>query len=305
MTERNDTELMPPEETPSQLAVQSEPTRTLAIIPEEKIALLKETIMPGSNDTELSFFVEVCNRTGLDPFRNEIHPVKRRVNVKGQWVERWTFQCAIDGYRKRAAETGRYAGSKVVSDPPNGKHPEISKATVWRLVHGERVPFEAEARWNEYCQTDRNSNPIAMWAKMPFTMLEKCAEAKALRKAFPNELNGIYAEEEMQADPNRRIQSIEDAEEEIEVVGTSVVVEEAQDEAEPPKQIEAVDRIREGLSQFGYLDDELTEALNTLGNDDRPHWTDFAAATLNAIATPNGWAKVAAQIESSRKGDSE
>lgn len=62
---------------------------------------------------------------------------------------------------------------------------------------GQRVPFTASARWNEYCQTDAKGMPITMWAKMPYLMLGKCAEALALRKAFPNELSGIYTPEEM------------------------------------------------------------------------------------------------------------
>lgn len=304
MTE-NTTELAARDESSSELAI-AEPSKALAIIPAEKMELLKETIMPGASDTELDFFVEVCNRTNLDPFRNEIHPVKRRVNVKGQWVERWTFQCGIDGYRKRAAATGRYAGSEVVSDPQNGKHPEISKATVWRVVGGERVPFTADARWSEYCQTDRQGHPIAMWARMPYTMLEKCAEAKALRKAFPNELNGVYAEEEMQHDPNRKIRTLEDEEEEIEIVGVSENKPEATDvEVEEIADASAEDIIRENLSRAGFLDDELTEALNVLGNDDRPHWTDFASKTLDAIATEKGWAKAVDAINASREGGAE
>jgi phage recombination protein Bet len=172
------------------------------IIPVGQEKLLADTIMPGASLPELKFFAEVCNRMGLDPFRREIHAVKRRVQEGGSWVERYVFQTGIDGYRKRAAATGAYAGSDVITEPADAPIPAIARATVWRMLSGQRVAFTASARWSEYVQTSREGKPTAMWAKMPHTMLEKVAEAKALRRAFPDELSGLYAEEEMQQASN-------------------------------------------------------------------------------------------------------
>ena len=297
---------------PTELAVQftaTTATAALAIIQPEKLELLKATIMPGASDVELDFFVEVCNRTKLDPFRNEIHPVKRRVNHNGQWVERWTFQTGIDGYRKRAAGTGLYAGSEVATEPMVGKNPDIAVATVYRLVGGQRVPFTARARWREYCQTGRDGAPIAMWARMPFRMLEKCAEALALRMAFPDELNGVYAEEEMMADPERKIVDREAIEAEIayEVPGKSI-------EQKEPEPVEVVtetpheDSERDALirkiagmiADSGIDDSALNEALTAaFAKGKKPKvvedWTvDLTDAELVRLSTRDGFDSMAA-----------
>jgi hypothetical protein len=57
------------------------------------------------------------------------------------------------------------------------------------------------ALYREYVQTDWNGNPTRMWKNMGANQIAKCAEALALRKAFPHDLAGVYTAEEMaQAD---------------------------------------------------------------------------------------------------------
>jgi phage recombination protein Bet len=164
----------------------------------EKIELIKQTVAKGATDLELELFFHACQRTGLDPLMKQIYAIKRWSSADRREV--MSFQTGIDGYRLIADRTGLYAGS----DEPryNGDDDSfLATVTVWKLVNGQRCGFTASARWDEYVQMTKDGQPTAMWKKMPYLMLAKCAEALALRKAFPAELSGVYTHEEMmQAD---------------------------------------------------------------------------------------------------------
>jgi phage recombination protein Bet len=154
----------------------------------------------GTPENVIRFFSRACAESRLSPFRKQVHLIKRG----SQDGDRYTLQTAIDGYRTIADRTGRYAGnddyvfngtSSEWDMVESGKErPDTATATVWKIVGGVRCPFSATVRWKEYYPGERLG---FMWNKMPFLMLGKCAEALAIRKAFPEETSGIYTDEEM------------------------------------------------------------------------------------------------------------
>jgi phage recombination protein Bet len=179
----------------------------------EQIQLVKRTICSPKNreatTDELALFIGQCKRTGLDPFSKQIYAIFRWNNKLQQEV--MTVQTAIDGFRLIAERTGKYlgtAGTYWCGEDTcwhevwiSAANPIAAKVVVSKAANGHVAESAAVAHWSEY--VDPNS---PMWRTregggMPANQLAKCAEALALRRAFPNDLSGLYTIDEMaQAD---------------------------------------------------------------------------------------------------------
>lgn len=195
-------------------------TTTEFSLSREQVQLLKATICKGASDNELALFLEVCKSKRLDPFSGQIHAVKRPEYDKAsdRYVDRMTYQTGIDGFRLIADRTGERNGE---DDPewcgedglwvPIWLHkdpPSAARVRVYRKNHDK--PYTGIAQWDFYAQTKRDGTPNRMWARGGPHMLAKCAEALALRKAFPSELAGLYTSDEMgQVERSRKTEAIE------------------------------------------------------------------------------------------------
>ena len=171
----------------------------------ELIEVLRNSLYPGVNDDSIKMVIGYCNAAGLDVMQKPVHIVpmwdsKARAN-------RDVIMPGINLYRVNAARSGQLAG---ISEPEFGPevddnldgvaitYPQWCRVTVKRaLNNGHVAEFTAVERWREnYATKGRDTAaPNAMWAKRPYAQLAKCAQAQALRMAFPESCGQPTAEE--------------------------------------------------------------------------------------------------------------
>ena len=176
---------------------------------EQEVGLIHRSMMEGATQDDIAVFVATCERTGLDPFAGQIMPRKNTSNkkdAKGNWIKvvTWGPLVRIDGFRKMAVDTGEYEGQEgpfwcgkdgawkdvwLSSTPP-----EACKVIVHR--NNFKFGLPAVALFHSYAQKTKEGALNNIWATMGELMIAKCAEALALRKAFPNELAGLYTTDE-------------------------------------------------------------------------------------------------------------
>ena len=151
--------------------------------------------------------MSVCISHGLNPILRQIHAVKYEGRV--------VFQVGIDGFRLQAERTGLYKGQLgpywcgedgewrdvwLSDDPPVAARVGVYKESAKNPNTGEYLPFWGIAKFNSFAKWFRDKQGKkylgAVWAKSGDNQLAKCAEAQALRKAFPAETSALHIKEE-------------------------------------------------------------------------------------------------------------
>lgn len=149
------------------------------------LELIKNQIAPNSTPEEFDLFVMMARRTRLDPLLKQLYFIKYGNGVP-------SYVTSIDSYRIIAHRTEAFAGVDLpIYDYDKAGKVTHCAITVYKFVQGQRVGFSAKVKFSEY-STGKNQ-----WAGKPETMIAKVAEAHALRKAFPQDLNGVYTADEM------------------------------------------------------------------------------------------------------------
>lgn len=266
-----------------------------------EVVMIEERRALQPSNQELAELAAVISSRGtnLNPEQVKItwlYAAKRGLDViSGQLIPvilrgRLTFITSIDGFRVIAERSGDYAGQDPIrfeQSESTGKL-EWAEATVYRHSWGDRG-LTVRVWWDEFCP---ESGKDFTWRKMPHVMLGKVAEAHALRKAFPNDMSGMYSDDEMeqagvQQKPERpqpaTVAEAQDADAEGPVREEATVVE-GVIEVEPPKRTNHEDPDPEPepkrtyiRRQKGEADEAWAERLAAQGDnvsDSQAKWLD-------------------------------
>lgn len=174
------------------------------------IALVDAVFPNASSVNSVILALSYCRARGLDPFKRNVHIVP--IYSKDQQCMVDTIWPGIGELRTTAVRTGVYAGRARTEFGPDVTQtvgaveitfPEWAAVTVYRIVQGIKVEFNGpQVYWLEtYATRSRNDkSPNEMWSTRPRGQIDKCAEAAALRAAFPEEIGGDFIPEEVQHD---------------------------------------------------------------------------------------------------------
>lgn len=188
-------------------------TGALAIQPNQKtwddsqLAALRQLGVADATDGDLAVYLNYCQQTGMSPFAKQIYMIGRREKRGDTWIVKQTIQMGIDGFRIIAQRSQEYQGQEDAQwCGPDGVWKDVWTDTVNPPFaarvgvnrKGFKKPLYAVALWSSYA-VYYNDVLSPMWKKHGPGQLAKCAEALAVRKAFPMDLSGIYEPTEMES----------------------------------------------------------------------------------------------------------
>lgn len=171
----------------------------------EQWRTLFDNLYPGAKPQSVLMVWDYCKARKLDPLKKPCHIVPMEVRMpNGDYVWRDVVMPGIYEYRTTATRTGLYLGHPK---PEYGEEkdykgvvaPEWCDFTVYRWNDTAKMRAEYPTRvfFREIVALKKGGEVNARWTRAPNQMLTKCAEAAALREAFPDELGGTHTDDEM------------------------------------------------------------------------------------------------------------
>ena len=150
--------------------------------------LIKNTLTKDFTDNEFSIYWAMCISRKLNPITKQIYGFKSGGKV--------VMCVGIDGFRSLADRTGKHMGTSlpIYDFEADGSTVKSCTVIVKKLVSGHIVDFPAIIFRKEFVSSNPN------WQTKLMHMMGVRAESHAHRKAFPEQLGGVYMPDEIEPD---------------------------------------------------------------------------------------------------------
>lgn len=191
----------------------------LATFTPAQLNLIRQTDAKDCNDAEFNQYIEVSKALGLSPLRKQISAIVFNKNKPDK--RNMAIIVRIDGFRAIANRSGDYRPmdtapifdiDEALKSPTNPHGIVRCEVRCWKQYGAEWFPIVGEAYWDEFAPLEKEwgegpdgrraptgkETLSATWAKMPRLMIAKVAESQALRRGWPEQLSGVYSDEEME-----------------------------------------------------------------------------------------------------------
>lgn len=171
---------------------------------------LAKSLYPGARPESVLLVIDYCRARNLDPLKKPCHIVPMEVTDARTGKKEWrdVVLPGIYELRTTAQRTGAYLGHTKPEYGPMIEHagvtaPEWCEMTMRRAVGSHVAEFPVRVYFREVCgvrwdKDEKAYRANSRWAKAPIQMLTKCTEAAGLREAFPDEIGGEMAAEEIE-----------------------------------------------------------------------------------------------------------
>jgi phage recombination protein Bet len=172
-------------------------------------AMVRQYLVHGRNelvtDQEVIFFMHICRARSLNPFNKDCYLVKYTNDPAAIIV-------SIDKLRYQARKSEDCVGWKsgIIVQKENGE----LRYSNGLILEGEKLlggwfegkprgweePFKLEVNLNGYVKKTKEGHTTRFWqAENQPTMIAKVAEAQGLRRLWPEQIQGLYVQEELAA----------------------------------------------------------------------------------------------------------
>lgn len=228
------------------------------------------------SDQEAIKFIAMCQAKRLNPFEGDAY----LIGYDGKDGPSFSLITAHQTYLKRAELHPEFDGMKSGVIIKEGDIMRDLEGDFYvggqQVIGGWATVFFKTRKYpmHKRIRLERFKKPFGIWVDDPAGMICKCAEADALRSAFPTMLGGLYMKEEYEAT------ALKASKPDFSVKPALFVAPPAPETETAPSQSLLIEEVRKMCTEHALSTTDLLAFLNEIGVEDAPTFEQLTEKTL-------------------------